>query len=154
MLDALFDDQIDSLVRLADESSRIEDTGEAIRGFLFGLMEKRATDRVLEAILTMPGQSARFAEELSQNLAPAVNQLVDRAIHAGELRPDLTGQEVCLLSFMVGKVADITRDIDPDAWRRYAQLLIDGTRPSAATKPLSPPPLSLIDVAMALGRTR
>jgi len=53
---------------------------------------------------------------------------------------------------MVGKVADITRAADPEAWRRYAQLLVDGTRPSAATQPLSPAPLSFPDIAAALGR--
>jgi len=152
LLDALFDDKIDSLVRLADEASMIDDAGAAIRGFLLGLMEKRATDRGLDAILTVPGRSVRFSEELGRQFAPTVDRLVARAIHAGELRPDFTGQEVCLLGFMVGKVADITRITDPDAWRRYAQLLVDGTRPSAGTEPLSPGPLSFTDIAAALGR--
>ncbi len=152
ILDALFDDKIDSLVRLADQASKIEDAGAAIRGFLLGLMEKRATDRGLDAILMAPGRSARFSEELGPQFAPTVDRLVSRAIHAGELRPDFTAQEVCLLGFMVGKVADITRTTDPESWRRYAQLLIDGTRLSAGTEPLSPAPLSFTDIATALGR--
>lgn len=152
LLDALFDDKIDSLVRLADEASMIDDPGAAIRGFLLGLMEKRATDRGLDAILTAPGRSARFSKELGRQFAPTVDRLVARAICAGELRPDFTGQEVCLLGFMVGKVADITRATDPETWRRYAQLLIDGTRPTAGTEPLSPAPLSFTDIATALGR--
>lgn len=152
MLDALFDDKIDSLVRLAEEVSMIDDAGAAMRGFLLGVMEKRATDRGLDAILMAPGRSARFTEELGRQFVPAVDRLVARAIHAGELRSDFTGQEVCLLGFMVGKVADITRTTDPEAWRRYAQLLVDGTRPSAGTEPLFPAPLSFIDIAIALGR--
>ena len=47
-------------------------------------------------------------------------------------------------------VADATRDTDPGVWRRYAQLLIDGTRPSAQTEPLSPAPLPFGDTAAAL----
>lgn len=152
VLDALFDDKIESLVRLADEASSLVDAGAAVRGFLLGLMEKRATDRGLDAILTAPGRSARFAEELGRRFAPTVDRLVARAIDAGELRPDFTGQEVCLLGFMVGKVADITRATEPEAWRRYAQILVDGTRPSAATQPLSPAPLSFAEIAAALGR--
>lgn len=154
ILEALFDDKIDSLVQLADEASMIADAGEAMRGFLLGLMEKRATDRGLDAILMAPGRSVRFSEELGRRFAPTVDRLVARAILAGELRPDFTGQEVCLLGFMVGKVADITRATDPEAWRRYAQLLVDGTRPSVGTEPLSPAPLSLTDIAAALGRAR
>jgi len=152
MLDALFDDKIDSLVRLADQASMMDDAGAAIRGFLLGLMEMRATDRGLDAILTAPGRSARFTQELGRRFAPTVDRLVARAVDAGELRSDFTGQEVCLLGFMVGKVADITRNTEPDTWRRYAQLLVDGTRPCAGTEPLSPAPLSFADIAAALGR--
>ncbi len=152
MLDALFDAKIDALAHLADEASAIQDAGAAIRALLLGVMEKRATDRGLDAILTAPGRSARFSEELGRRFAPTVDRLIARAIDAGELRPEFTGQEVCLLGFMVGKVADITRTTDPDAWRRYAQLLIDGTRPSADTEPLSPAPLSFTEIATALGR--
>lgn len=152
LLDALFDDKISALVRLADEASRVEDAGAAIRGLFFSVMEARATDRGLDAILVVPGQSPRFAEELSREFVPKVDRLVARAIAAGELRSGFTSPEVCLLGFMVGKVADITRTTDPDTWRRYAQLLIDGTRPSAGTKPLSPAPLPFDDIAAALGR--
>ena len=152
MLDALFEDKVASLVRLADEASTIDDAGAAIRGLLLGLMEMRATDRGLDAILAAPGRGARFAEELGRRFVPTVEHLISQAIDAGELRPDISGQEVCLLGFMVGKVADITRPADPEAWRRYAQLLVDGTRPSAGTRPLSPGPLSFTDIAGALGR--
>ena len=152
LLDALFDDKIASLVRLADEASVVDDAGAAIRGFLFSLMERRATDRGLDAILTAPGRGVRFSQELSRQFVPTVERLVARAVRAGELRPDFTGQEVCLLGFMVGKVADITRATDPEAWRRYAQLLVDGTRPAAGTESLSPAPLSFSEIATALGR--
>lgn len=152
VLDALFNDKINSLVRLADKASTIDGAGAAVRGFLFDLMQMRATDRGLDAILTSPERGARFSEELAEKFVPTVDRLVARAIDAGELRPDFTGQEVCLLGFMIGKVADITRATEPDAWRRYAQLLVDGTRASPGTQPLSPDPLSFTDIAIALGR--
>lgn len=151
ILDALVEDKITSLVRLADEASMIGDAGPAIRALLLGVMERRATDRGFDAMLS-GGRSARFAEELGEKFAPTVDRLVARAIRAGDLRPDFSSQEVYLLGFMVGKVADITRATDPDAWRRYAQLLVDGTRRSAGTAPLSPAPLSFSQIATALGR--
>ena len=115
-------------------------------------MSKRAADRGLDAILSTPGRSARFAEELGQRFIPTVDGLVARAIDAGELRADFSGQEVCILGFMVGKVADITRDTDPGLWRRYAQMLIDGTRYREGDPPLVPDPLSFEENAAALGR--
>lgn len=154
MLDALFDQKIDALIRLADEAAAVDDAATALRSFLLGLMEMRATDRGLDAILMAPGRSARFTEALGRHFVPTVDQLVARAIAAGELRPDFTGQEACLLGFMVGKVAEITRSEDPNAWRRYAQLLLDGTRPSVGIQPLLPAPLSFTNIAAALGRAR
>ena len=71
MLDALFDDKIASLESLAEEASTIDDAGDAVRGLLLGLMEKRATDRGLDAILTAPGRSARFTEALGRRFVPA-----------------------------------------------------------------------------------
>ena len=152
ILDALFDEKIADLERLADEASQVHDPGAAVRGFLWALIEKRATDRGLDAILTTPARNLRFTDELAREFLPAVDRLVARAIDAGELRPGFSGQEVCLLAFMVGKVADVTRPSDPEVWRRYAQLLIDGTRVSAAAAPLEPAPLSFTAAAAALGR--
>jgi AcrR family transcriptional regulator len=152
MLDALFDEKIEALVDLAVEASTLTDAGAAVRQLLFGVMSKRASDRGLDAILMAPGRSSRFAEELGQRFIPAVDRLVARAIEAGELRADFSAQEVCILAFMVGKVADITRETDPAVWRRYAQMLIDGTRHRDGDPPLVPGPLSFEENAAALGR--
>lgn len=152
MFDALFDEKIDALVDLAEQASRLTDAGVAVRELLLGVMTKRASDRGLDAILTSPGRGARFAEELGRRFLPTVDRLVARAIEAGELRADFSAQEVCILGFMVGKVADITRETDPSLWRRYAQLLIDGTRHREGDPPLVPGPPSFEETAAALGR--
>ena len=115
-------------------------------------MAKRASNRGLDTILMTPSRSARFAQELEERFTPMVDRLVARAVEAGELRADFSGQEVCILGFMVGKVADITRESDPTLWRRYAQMLIDGTRQQEGDPPLVPGPLSFQDSAAALGR--
>ncbi|WP_395639675.1 TetR/AcrR family transcriptional regulator [Pseudolysinimonas sp.] len=154
LLDALFDEKIAAMVALADAAGEIEDAGDAFRALLLGLMQKRAVDRGLDAILTSPGRNTRFADELGRRFLPAVEHLVARAIRAGELRAGFSADEVCLLGYMVGTVADITRETDPDLWRRYAQLLLDGTRPQPGIPPLAPLPLTFTDVAACLGRAR
>ena len=73
--------------------------------------------------------SATFSEELGRQLGPRVQPLIDSAQRAGALREGFTIQDLCLLSAMVGSVADLTRDSDPALWERYARMLIDGTRP-------------------------
>jgi len=154
VFDALFDAKIDNLVRLAIEASTEEDPGLAFRSFLLGVIEARATDRGLGAVVMRTDRGEGFATELGRRLAPTVERLISRARAAGEVREGFTGQDVCILSLMVGAVADNTRNVDPRIWRRYAQILIDGTRPTAMTEPLSPAPLPFSDTAAVLGRAR
>lgn len=152
VLDALLDQKVDALVDLAERAAELAEPGPAIRRLLLDVMAERARDRGLDAVLTAPARSARFAEKLRRQFIPTVDRLVVDAIAAHELRNDFSAQEVCLLAFMVGKVADVTRDTDADLWRRYAQLLIDGTRHWDGAPALVPDALSFEQNAAALGR--
>lgn len=72
VLEALFDDKINLLEGLAEEHSTTEDPGVAFRDFLWSLMEARATDRGLDAILTSPNQgrgSAKSWDGVSRQLS-------------------------------------------------------------------------------------
>jgi hypothetical protein len=94
-------------------------------------MELHALDRGVVPVLMRASHNGRFAEQLGARLGPIVQPLIDAAQRAGTLRPGFTIQDLCLLSAMVGAVADLTRDGDPDLWLRYAQMLVDSTRPPA-----------------------
>jgi AcrR family transcriptional regulator len=152
LLDALVADKLRMMAVLAEEAAVVDNAGAAIRGLMLAVMTARATDRGLDAILGEPSRSARFAQGLAESFIPTVERMVAAAIEAGELRPGFAAQEVCLLGFMVGKVADVTRHSHADAWQRYAQLLVDGTRPTASGEPLQPAALGLDDLTAALGR--
>jgi hypothetical protein len=49
------------------------------------------------------------------------------------VRADADPFDAPLISFMVGAVMDRSRDVEPDLWRRYLQLVLDGLRPCAAS---------------------
>jgi hypothetical protein len=74
---------------------------------------------------------------------PLVSQLVARAQAEGSLRPDVDATDMPLLQLMLGSLSDCTRDVDPDAWRRYLGIIADGlrTRRDGPT-PLERTPLS------------
>ena len=59
-----------------------------------------------------------------------------RAQEAGQVRDDLTPEDVLFLISAVGKSSPCHFEI-PDLWRRYLGVILDGMRPDAAT-PLSP----------------
>lgn len=152
ILDVLLDEKIDALVELADAAAKVEDAGAAVRDLMFGVMTMRASDRGLDAVLAGPARRSRFSAALEERFVPLARALVEQAIAAGELRPDFRAEEICLLGYMVGAVADITRDSDPGVWERYARLILDGTRPGTHNVPLAPAALSFADSMTALGR--
>jgi AcrR family transcriptional regulator len=131
LLDGLFQVKLDQLVELADHAAGVGDAAAAFDTYLHSVMEAHATDRGVVPVLMRATQSAQFAEELAVQLGPRVQPLIEAAQAAGSLRDGFTIQDLCLLSAMVGSVADLTRDTQPMLWERYAQMLIDGTRPPA-----------------------
>jgi hypothetical protein len=59
-------------------------------------------------------------------------RILARAQRAGELRDDIEGSDLALLSWAIASTMDATRDAAPDAWRRHLAILLDGLRADAA----------------------
>jgi len=70
---------------------------------------------------------------------------VERAQRAGQLRPDVAGTDLGLVQVMLTAVADFTRDVAPESWRRFLMLTLDGLRAERAAP--SPLPASALDPA-------
>ncbi|GAA4729598.1 hypothetical protein [Phytohabitans rumicis] len=63
--------------------------------------------------------------------------MVERAKAQGSLREDVVGVDLPMIQLMVAAITDHTGQ--PDLWRRYLRLLLDGMRPGTST---SLPPIS------------
>jgi len=59
-----------------------------------------------------------------------VARLVERAQAAGTLRPDFSATDVPLIAFLLASVAEYAGPVQPDIWRRYLALIVDGMRAS------------------------
>jgi hypothetical protein len=79
-------------------------------------------------------------------------QLVSRAVEAGVVRPDVATSDVPVINFMLNTVVDFGRDVDPDLYRRYLAIVLDGLRPRPDLDPLPVPPLSIPAFQDALRR--
>ena len=89
-----------------------------------------------------------------ERLIPLVMQLVTRAQADGHLREDLALTDFPATYMMLNTIIGSYREADPEAWRRYLTIWLDGwrTRRDEPT-PLPRPPLTMpqVDVVM---RTR
>jgi hypothetical protein len=70
---------------------------------------------------------------------PLVTALVERARDAGALRPDIDATDLPVIQWMVGAVVDHGRDVKPELWRRYLEIVLRGIR----AEPGLAPPLSV-----------
>lgn len=151
LLDALFDDKIDGIMRIVDDAAALPDPGEAFRSYLSGMIELHARDRSLATVLFGPGRYDRFPPALSERLGSTADRLIADAVAASELRPGFTRQDTIALAAMVSTIALASRETDPELWRRYASFVVHGTRPAAAAR-LEPEPPAFRTMTEALSR--
>jgi AcrR family transcriptional regulator len=139
LIDALFEQRIDELVAIAESSLEVRDPWQGLCSFLTRALELQADDRGLkEVLIGAPGAAQRTALARARML-PVAGALVARAQEAGKLRADFAAQDLPILQLMVGTVIDCARDLEPELWRRYLQIMLDGMRSNGArTKELSP----------------
>jgi AcrR family transcriptional regulator len=70
-----------------------------------------------------------------------ITRLFARARKEGAIRPDFATEDLIFIMLSNSRVAQVTRSIAPDAWRRNVDFLLDAMRPERA-HPLSRPPMT------------
>jgi AcrR family transcriptional regulator len=136
LVDALIAAKFSALIGMADRALAEPSPREALRGYLLGTLELRASDRALAEVIVRARRATPAIVHERNRLNEAVGILVDRAREAGVLRDGFSAQDIPIVSLMVGVVADRTRECAPDAWRRYAQMVVDGICPPEHVGPL------------------
>jgi AcrR family transcriptional regulator len=135
LIDALFAERFEAFQDLAAGAAEDPDPGQALCRYLLDTAQWRARDRALEDIFARASVGTAPVHAMRAALALAVDGLVERAREAHAVDDDFASADVYTFLFMVGAVADRTRGVAPDAWRRYANVLLTGfgLRPAQAT---------------------
>jgi AcrR family transcriptional regulator len=120
-----------------------------------GFVSLQAADRGLKEVLLTPDRGQERVARARARLAPVVDDLLERAKADGVLRPDIVGPDLGLIQFMLGAVADVTREVEPELWRRFLGIALDGLRTRReAPSPLAPGPLDDEALDRAMGASR
>jgi AcrR family transcriptional regulator len=128
LIDALFEDRIADVVAVAEEALRHEDPWAGLVLWLEGFIAMQAADRGLKELLLSSGHGQERVAGARERLVPLVTRVVERAQKSGDLRPDLRPTDMPLLGHMLSGVADYTRCVSPEVYRRYVAILLDGLR--------------------------
>jgi AcrR family transcriptional regulator len=141
LVDALFQERIDALIEVAEQAQDEPDSWVALVSFLERAAQMLTGDRGLRQMLMYAAHGHHRAVYARDRVRPAVERLLTRAQADGHVRDDLGPTDVPVIEFMLSSVAEYTRPVRPEIWRRYLALVLDALRPDGAS-PLPEAPLT------------
>jgi AcrR family transcriptional regulator len=143
LVDAVFEDRLEQIVAIGREAMADPDGWRGLITFLERSNALQANDRGLREVILSTRYGQRRVARVRESLQPIVTELVVKAQADGRLRADIAPTDVPLIAIMVGSVVDYARQVQPEVWRRYLTVLIDGLRAERGdSTPLPAAPLN------------
>jgi AcrR family transcriptional regulator len=139
LIDALFEERVEEIADVARAAAENPDPWEGLVGFLMRAQELQSKDRGLKEIVLGGARGTERAIAARSLIAPLVAQILQRAKDAGAVRSDVEISDFPLIQLAIGTIAESSRDIAPDVWRRMMTLVLDGLRAEHAKGKLPAP---------------
>jgi AcrR family transcriptional regulator len=152
LIDALMVDRIGEMAAIAGECLDEPDPWRGISGFFERALALQAADRGLKDVLFSSGRGRERSKQAREKMAPVVARLVRRAVEAGAVRSDMSTTDVPLINFMLNTLVDFGREVQPDLYKRYLAIVLDGLKPRDDLEPLPVQPLKVTVFQDALAR--
>src|SRR5581483_1729570 len=138
LVEELFEQQVSELVRLMEEALDDPDPWRGLTGFLRRNLELQARDRAFRQIIVGSPEAAQRINQIRGRMFPLGARLVQRAKDAGALPADFQPSDMPMPFLVLTAVLDAPREVEPDLWRRYLEVFIQGLR----ADPTPPDPLA------------
>ena len=129
LVEALFMDRLDLVAAIADEALETPDPWSGLVCFMERMAEVMASDLGLRQMLMFATYGQDLVQVARQRNAPLVERLVRRAQAAGQLRADLRQTDIVFVVFILTEATRLAQAGNPDIWRRYLTLILDGMHP-------------------------
>jgi len=141
LLVAVVEQRTRHLLSLADAALAHEHPGTGLREFMVAFAELHVLDRGF----CDAAETDLFAREGPRQLIDEVLQriraLLRRARATGDVRADITAEDIPVLVIGVAQAGLMVEDVAPGMWRRYLGVMLDGLQPESA-HPLARRPLT------------
>ena len=147
----LFQDRIEAMVSLAEEACAAADPWAGLVSYLERIAAIMASDLGLRQMMLFATYGKDRVASARKQMRPVVARLVARAQAAGAAREDLSATDVPMIAFMLATAAEYAGAVQPEVWRRYLALIIDGLRPARdGTSPLPLPALTPLQMEQVI----
>jgi AcrR family transcriptional regulator len=133
LLVAVVEQRAQHLLDAADSALARDDPVDGLRAFMHAAAGLQICDRgFCDAMDTN-----LFADErlraLFRQVVRRAGDLLRRGQAAGQVRDDVTAEDITMLLVGVVRAGLILEDTVPGAWQRYVDLVLDGLRPEGAS---------------------
>lgn len=128
LVDALFAQRLDELVAVAHEALALSDGWAGLTHLFERQLQMQVDDRAFADVLFSDDAGAANVAAARERLAPLVAELLARAQAQGSVRPEVEVGDFPVINLMLMTMVAATRDVQPDAWRRYLTLALEGLR--------------------------
>jgi AcrR family transcriptional regulator len=132
IIDALFEEGLQDIAAAAHEALKEPDAWHGLVTFLERSMHMQFGDRGLNEIMNDSALGDARVAEARTRIAPLITQLVDKAQDQGVVRPDLDQTDIIFIQVGLSAIMNRSREIQPDLYRRYLVLALDGIRADRA----------------------
>jgi len=140
LIAAIIVDRLGELVAAGEEQLHADRPAEGLRGLVLAGAELQAKDRGFFEGIAGVGLEDEEVQAQHHALIDVTRRLVQRAQEAGEIRDDITAEDVVLLQGAICQGAAPLAEVDPQLWRRYLDLVFDALRPKGASALSHPAP--------------
>ena len=128
LIEELFEQQVSELVRLMEDALEDPDPWHGLTVFFRRNLELQARDRAFREIIVGTPEAARRINQIRARMFPLGAQLMQRAKDAGALRADFEASDIPMMFLMLTTILDASREVEPELWRRYLEIFIQGLR--------------------------
>jgi AcrR family transcriptional regulator len=151
LVDALFEDKLQALVTEAERALEAQDSWTGLVTLLERAGAMLTRDRGLLEILMYATYGQDRVSRARARMQPVVTRVVERAQRDGKLRADIRPTDVPVIEFMLTTAAEYAGQAQPEIWRRYLTLIVDGLRPTRTeTTPLPAEALTPEEMVIAM----
>jgi AcrR family transcriptional regulator len=131
---AILTDRLLALCELIEEIASEREGGlAAVAELMTRGAEMLAADRSFFDAATRESDGDEEPAAARERLVRSLDQLVGAAQLAGEVRDDVTGVDLAMLMMAATNTCAPALEREPQLWRRYLALMIDGLRPGELT---------------------
>ena len=133
LIEAVIEDRFATLRHELEDASSLEDPWAAFAACATRLAGRIAEDRGFFQVVSESVARSEHARAQRDAMLAVLAPVVERAQRAGIVREDVTAEDVPGLCAVAARLSPWRLERNPDLWRRYLGVVLDGLRSEGAT---------------------